>query len=272
MCPERTSIMEPGPPCRPRSRAGKRAVSGGMPRLTVYAALAQGKRMQMTEAFASAVAVSVPIFALAAGAEARGVRERLRRPDERWEHDFAAYRAEHDADLEGRPAEVLGYFKSMPALSRFYLAERVVAIASALAWLVVFVLLGITELRCLVWLGDGEPAGDSGLATFSLVVMGLSMLALVLAPTLYLVVPLLMPLDLVPKGLKEAVAPKLVNKRGRSFLKLAFSELEGAIDRAADTVEAQESQGAEAAPAAEPVPAGDPPGGNGQSGETGPVR
>ena len=182
--------------------------------------------MQMTEAFASAVAVSVPIFALAAGAEARGVRERLRRPDERWEHDFAAYRAEHDADLEGRPAEVLGYFKGMPALSRFYLAERVVAIASALAWLVVFVLLGITELRCLVWLGDGEPAGDSGLATFSLVVMGLSMLALVLAPTLYLLVPLLLPLDLVPRGLKEAVAPKLVNKRGRSFLKLAFSELE----------------------------------------------
>jgi hypothetical protein len=267
-----------------------------MSRLTAFAAGAQGKRMQMTEAFASAVAVSVPIFALAAGAEARGVRERLRRPDERWEHDFAAYRAEHDADLEGRPAEVLGYFKSMPALSRFYLAERVVAIASALAWLVVFVLLGITELRCLVWLGDGEPAGDSGLATFSLVVMGLSMLALVLAPTLYLLVPLLLTLYLVPRGLKEAVAPKLVNKRGRSFLKLAFSELEDAIDRAADKIEAQDkieahdSQAAEAAPAAEPMPtaepmpagdpvpagdpmpAGDPPGGNGQSGETGPVR
>jgi hypothetical protein len=127
-------------------------------------------------------------------------------------------------------------------------------------------------------------------------VMGLSMLALVLAPTLYLLVPLLLPLDLVPRGLTEAVAPKLVNKRGRSFLKLAFSELEDAIDRAADKIEAQDkieahdSQAAEAAPAAEPMPtaepmpagdpvpagdpmpAGDPPGGNGQSGETGPVR
>jgi hypothetical protein len=41
--------------------------------------------MHMTEAFASAVAVSVPIFALAAGAEARGVRERLRLPDRQWE-------------------------------------------------------------------------------------------------------------------------------------------------------------------------------------------
>jgi hypothetical protein len=129
-----------------------------------------------------------------------------------------------------------------------------------------------------VWLGDGEPAGDSGLATFSLVVMGLSMLALVLAPTLYLLVPLLLPLDLVPRGLKEAVAPRLASKRGRSFLKLAFSELEGAIDRAADKIEAQdkseaqESQAAGAAPAAGPTPAGDPPGGNGQSGGTAPVR
>ena len=47
---------------------------------------------QMTEAFASAVTVSVPIFALAAGAEARAIRERLRRPDPKWEQDFAAYR------------------------------------------------------------------------------------------------------------------------------------------------------------------------------------
>jgi hypothetical protein len=234
--------------------------------------------MQMTEAFASAVAVSVPIFALAAGAEARGVRERLRRPDERWERDFAAFRAEHDADLEGRLQEVLGYFKSMPGPSRSYLAERVVAIASALAWLVVFVLLGITELRCLVWLGDGEPAGASGLATFSLVVMGLSMLALVLGPTLYLLVPLLLPLDLVPKGLREAVGTKLVNARGWRFLKLTFSELDGAIDRAADQVEAQDRAPAKPAPdtgpvpAAEPAPATESPGGNGQSGGTGPVR
>ncbi|HEX3922384.1 MAG TPA: hypothetical protein VHY31_08860 [Streptosporangiaceae bacterium] len=227
--------------------------------------------MQMTEAFASAVAVSVPIFALAAGAEARGIRERLRRPDQEWENHFAAYRAEHEHGLEGRPDEVFRYFRGMPGLSRLYLAERAVAIGSALAWLVIFVLLGITELRCLVWLGDGQPAGASGLATFSLVVIGLSMLALILGPTLYLLVPLLLPLDVIPKGMKEEVGSKLVNKRGRNFVKLVFSELESALDRAADKYdEAQEAQAGEAT-RAEPVPAGDPPGGNGQSGETGPV-
>jgi hypothetical protein len=220
--------------------------------------------MQMTEAFASAVAVSVPIFALAAGAEARGIRERLRRPDEEWERLFAAYRAERDIDLDGRPDEVFRYFKSMPALSRFYVAERIVAIASALAWLAVFVLLGITELRCLVWLGDGEPAGGSGLATFSLVVMGLSMLALVLGPALYLLVPLLLPLDIIPRGLKDELGPKLTGKRGRSFVKLLFSELEGAIDRAADKIDPPDGN-------AGPAPAAEQAGGNGQSGESGPV-
>jgi hypothetical protein len=44
--------------------------------------------VQMTEAFASAVTVTVPILALAAGAEARAIRERLRTPDPAWEKDF----------------------------------------------------------------------------------------------------------------------------------------------------------------------------------------
>ena len=35
--------------------------------------------MQMTEVFASAVTATVPILALAAGAEARAIRERLSR-------------------------------------------------------------------------------------------------------------------------------------------------------------------------------------------------
>ena len=43
----------------------------------------------MTEAYAAATTVSIPIFALAAGAEARTVRDRLRRPDQRWEEEFA---------------------------------------------------------------------------------------------------------------------------------------------------------------------------------------
>ena len=93
--------------------------------------------MQMTEAFASAVAVSVPIFALAAGAEARGIRDRLRRPDEQWERDFAAYRGDHEPDLDGRPADIFRFFKGAPALSKLYVAERIVAIVSAVAWLVV---------------------------------------------------------------------------------------------------------------------------------------
>jgi hypothetical protein len=72
--------------------------------------------MLMTEAFASAVTVAVPIFVLAAGAEARGIRERLRRPDARWERDFAGYQSEHELDLSGRPADVYPYFKRVPGL------------------------------------------------------------------------------------------------------------------------------------------------------------
>ena len=66
--------------------------------------------------------------------------------------------------------------------------------------------------------------------------MGLSMLALVLAPTLYLVVPLLLPLDLVPRGLKEAVAPTgwSTSAAGASS-SWRSPDVEGAIDRAAAT-------------------------------------
>ena len=107
--------------------------------------------MQMTEAFASAVAVTVPIFALAAGAEARGIRDRLRQPDPKWEREFAAYNSEHELDLSHGAGEVLTYLKGVPAPSTLYKAERAMAIGGAVAWLVVFVLLGITELRCLIW-------------------------------------------------------------------------------------------------------------------------
>lgn len=194
--------------------------------------------MHMTEAFASAVAVSVPIFALAAGAEARGVRERLRRPDRQWEQDYAAHSAGHELDLDDRPSEVFAYFKGVPGLSKAYLADRAVAIGAALAWLAVFVLLGVTELRCLVWLADGEPPGNPGLATFALVAIGSAMAALIVAPTLYLLVPLRLPLDVIPQGLKDTVGPKLSGKKGRGFVRLAFHELEGAMERAADELDA----------------------------------
>ncbi len=138
--------------------------------------------MQMTEAFASAVTVSVPIFLLAAGAEARGIRERLRRPDERWERDFAAYKSEHELDLSGHPSDIFAYLKGVPGLSKLYVVERIIAIGSALIWLAVFVLLGIAELRCLVWLADADPPGNSGLAAFSVIVIAVAMAALIVAP------------------------------------------------------------------------------------------
>jgi hypothetical protein len=176
----------------------------------------------MTDGFANAVTVSIPILALAAGAEARTIRERLKRPDQKWEREFAKYN------------------KGVPRLSRLHTVERVLALAGAVVWLSVFVLLTLAELYSLVWLADGEPPGHAGLATFTLISIGLAMLSLIMAPTLYLAVPLLLPLDLVPAGLSKAVLPKAASQRGRSFIRLMFSELEGAIDRAAAKVEADE--------------------------------
>jgi hypothetical protein len=186
----------------------------------------------MSEVFASAVAVSVPIFALAAGAEARGLRGRLRRPDQQWEQDFAAYQAEHELDLDGKPSRLLAFFRDMPPLSKAYAVERIIAVASTIAWLVVFVLLAITELRCLIWLGDGAAGRDSSLATFSVVTIAIAMAALIIAPALYLLVPLALPLDVLPGGLKRALAPGLGEGRGRAFFRATLSELEGAMERA----------------------------------------
>jgi hypothetical protein len=45
--------------------------------------LQHGGRIQMTEAFAGAIAVSIPIFALAAATEARALRDRLKKPDQK---------------------------------------------------------------------------------------------------------------------------------------------------------------------------------------------
>ena len=117
------------------------------------------------------------------------------------------------------------------------MAERVLAIAGALAWLAVFVLLGVAELRGLVWLAGGARPGDQGLAAFSIVAIGSAMAALIVAPTLYFLVPLMLPFDVMPQGLKDTVLPGLGDKRGRGFVKLAFAELEGAMTRGADKLE-----------------------------------
>jgi hypothetical protein len=198
----------------------------------------------MTDGFAAAVTVSIPIFALAAGAEARSVRDRLQRPDPEWERDFAQFSAEHELDVEGSAAQVFAFFKSVPRLSRLHTFERVVAVAGAIVWLVVFVMLTIAELLSLVWLADGGPAGHGGLAAFGLWSIGLAMATLIAAPALYLAVPLLLPLDLVPPGLTRAVLPKATSEQGRGFIRRLLGELEGAIDRAGDAIEAESKAGA----------------------------
>jgi hypothetical protein len=208
--------------------------------------------VQMTDGFAAAVTVSIPIFALAAGAEARSVRDRLQRPNPAWERDFAQQAAERELDPGGSAAQVFEYFRNVPKLSRLHKAERVLAIAGAIVWLVVFVLLTIAELLGLLWLADGDPAGHGGLAAFSLWSIGLAMVTLIAAPALYLAVPLLLPLDLIPAGLTKAVLPKATSEQGRGFLRRLVSELEGAIDRAADQVEPEAGAAAPAEPAADP--------------------
>jgi hypothetical protein len=197
----------------------------------------------MTDGFATAAAVSIPIFALAAGAEARAVRDRIKRPDEKWEREFARYSSEHELDPAGSADEVLGYLRGMPKLSRLHVVERLVALAGAVVWLAVFVLLTIAELLTLVWLADGDPAGHGGIAAFSLVSIGLAMAALIVAPAVYLALPLLLPLDLIPHGLTKVLLPKATSERGRGFLRYFMRELEQAIDTAAARVEADEAAG-----------------------------
>ncbi|HEY2576558.1 MAG TPA: hypothetical protein VGI74_09655 [Streptosporangiaceae bacterium] len=206
----------------------------------------------MTDAYASAVTVSIPIFVLAAGAEARAIRERLKRPDEKWEQAYASYRAEHDLDSAGRPADVVAHLRGVPGVARFYLAERLLAVGGALVWLAVFVLLAIAEVRSLVWLGDGSPPGNASLATFALVSITAAMVALIIAPAAYLLVPLTLPLDLIPKGLKDEVKAKLGPEKGRSFVRLTLGELEGALERAAGQLESEDGPTGQPAPPAQP--------------------
>jgi hypothetical protein len=184
--------------------------------LTLKGAAGQDCGVQMTDAYTSVVTVSIPIFVLAAGAEARAVRERLKRPDEEWERDFAAYRAEHELSTSGRPAEVIGFMRGAPLVSRLYVVERLLAIGAALVWLAVFVLLAVAEVLSLVWL-------------------------------------------------REEFKAKLKDDKGvRGFFKLAFTEFEGAVERAAEPSSAATAQPSPAAtqpsPAASPAgPAPDPP-------------
>jgi hypothetical protein len=58
------------------------------------------------------------------------------------------------------------------------------------------------------------------------------MVALIVAPAAYLLVPLTLPLDLIPKGLREDVKSKLKQEKSRGFFKLVIAELDGALERA----------------------------------------
>jgi hypothetical protein len=199
----------------------------------------------MTEAFASAVALTVPILALAAGAEVRAVRERVRQPDEEWEKAFAAYAQTRELDLDKRShAAALRYFMDLPPVPKAFITARLMAIAGAFMWLVVFVLLTVDELLSFVWLGDGARGADPGLADFSVVTIGIALSAVVVSPAVYLLVPLLMPLDLVPHGLRKAVGSKVTTVGVRDFLKHLAAEFEDAVDHAAQ--EAKEAKAASA--------------------------
>jgi len=75
-----------------------------------------------------------------------------------------------------------------------------------------------------------------------------AMAALIVAPTLYFLVPLMLPLDVIPRGLKNAVGSKLGDQRAKGFIKLALQEFEGAMERAGEKVEAAHQEAPSAAP------------------------
>jgi hypothetical protein len=203
--------------------------------------------VEMTEAFASAVAVTVPILALAAGAEVRAVRERVRQPDEKWEKAFAAYQETRELDVNKSHAETLKYLIEMPEIPKAFVLERLAAIVGALVWLAVFVLLTIDELLSLVWLGDGARGAAPGVAEFSVVTIGIALAALIISPAVYLLFPLLLPLDLLPHGLRKAVGPKLVTIGGRDLLRHMARDFQNAVEHAA-----QEARSAAAGENAQP--------------------
>lgn len=196
----------------------------------------------MTEAFASAVAVTVPILALAAGAEVRAVRERVRRPDEEWEKAFAEYQREHQLDLDKSHAEALKYLIGLPAMPKAFVAERIAAFFGALIWLVVFVLLTIAGLLTMVWLGDGGHGADPGLAQFSVVTIGLALAALIVSPAVYLLFPVLLSVDLVPHGLRKAVGSKVTTVSARDLLRHMLNDFENAVDQATEEARADRAK------------------------------
>ena len=177
------------------------------------------RRMQMTDSFGAAVAVTIPILALAAGGEARSIRERIQKPHEKWERLYRQHQQQHPLDLDGSTEDVLDHLLELPKLPVQYRIERAVAVVGAVVWLVVFGLLTVVELLTLLWLADGEPTGHGGLAALALWSIGIGFLALIVAPMIYLAIPVMLVLDMIPAGLRGNLTEQAASGKGKTVAK-----------------------------------------------------
>lgn len=195
--------------------------------------------MQMTDSFAATVAVTIPILALAAGGEARTIRERIQKPHEQWEDLYRDHQLRRPLDLEGSADDVLDHLLDLPKLPAVFRIERLIAVLGAFVWLIVFGVLTVVELLTLLWLADGEPPGHGDLAAFGLWSIGAGFLALIIAPMAYLAVPVMLVLDLIPAGLRRSLAEQAADGKGRRVAKDLAKETGSAFDRVGDRLAAQ---------------------------------
>jgi hypothetical protein len=187
--------------------------------------------MQMTDSFGAAVAVTIPILALAAGGEARSIRERIQKPHEQWEQLYQQHRQQHPLDLDGSADGVLEHLLDLPKLPLLFRIERAIAVIGAIVWLLVFSVLAVVELLTLLWLADGDPSGHGALAAFALWSIGVGFVALIVAPMAYLAMPVLLVLDMVPAGLRRSLTEQAASGKGRQVAKELATETGGAFDR-----------------------------------------
>ena len=190
--------------------------------------------MEMTDSFGAAVAVTIPILALAAGGEARSIRERIQKPHEQWEQLYRQHQQQHPLDLDGSTDGVLEHLLDLPKLPLLFRIERAIAVVGAIVWLFVFSVLTIVELLTLLWLADGEPAGHGVLAGFALWSIGIGFLALIVAPMIYLAVPVMLVLDMIPAGLRGSLTEQAASGKGRKVAKGLAKESGGAFVRLTD--------------------------------------
>lgn len=98
----------------------------------------------------------------------------------------------------------------------------------------------------------GAHGASPGLAAFSVVTTGLTLAAVVISPAAYLLFPLLFTVDLVPRGLRETVGPKINVVGWRDLLRHIAQDFEHAAEQAAMEAEQRRKQ-----PAGEAPPAGE---------------